>query len=116
MFDVTTTLFFDDENDAFSVSMLSPSSFRVPYLISVNMFSVLSYQLQISMPKERWVGYIKDYDGGTLMECRINPKVRMIERRILLLYGEVCFFLYKECLLLLLTNSSASDRACVSRG
>jgi hypothetical protein len=21
----------------------------------------------------RWVGYIKDYDGGTLMECYIHP-------------------------------------------
>jgi hypothetical protein len=28
------------------------------------------------MPRERWIGYIKDYDGGTLMECRINNKVR----------------------------------------
>lgn len=25
------------------------------------------------MPKERWVGFIKDYDGGTLMECYIHP-------------------------------------------
>lgn len=23
------------------------------------------------MPSERWLGYIKDYDGGTLMECII---------------------------------------------
>ena len=23
----------------------------------------------VSMPRERWFGYIKDYDGGTLMEC-----------------------------------------------
>lgn len=23
----------------------------------------------------RWEGYIKDYDGGTLMECNINPKI-----------------------------------------
>lgn len=26
---------------------------------------------QISMAHDRWVGYIKDYDGGTLMECCI---------------------------------------------
>ena len=25
------------------------------------------------MPKERWYGFIKDYDGGTLMECYIHP-------------------------------------------
>ena len=23
----------------------------------------------------QWVGWIKDYDGGTLMECVINPKL-----------------------------------------
>ena len=25
------------------------------------------------MPKDRWFGFIKDYDGGTLMECYIYP-------------------------------------------
>lgn len=30
------------------------------------------------MPRERWIGYIKDYDGGTLMECRINHKVNYL--------------------------------------
>ena len=27
------------------------------------------------MPRERWVGYIKDYDGGTLMECYVHPTI-----------------------------------------
>ena len=26
-----------------------------------------------TMARERWFGYIKDYDGGTLMECYIHP-------------------------------------------
>lgn len=30
---------------------------------------------EITLPRERWVGYIKDYDGGTLMECIIYPKL-----------------------------------------
>lgn len=30
---------------------------------------------EITLPRERWVGFIKDYDGGTLMECIIYPKV-----------------------------------------
>mmetsp|Transcript_21671 Transcript_21671/g.42567 ORF Transcript_21671/g.42567 Transcript_21671/m.42567 type:complete len:747 (+) Transcript_21671:129-2369(+) len=29
----------------------------------------------ITMPRERWRGYIKDYDGGTLMECSVNEYV-----------------------------------------
>ncbi len=31
------------------------------------------------MPKERWEGYIKDYDGGTLMECEIHPEVNYLD-------------------------------------
>ena len=27
------------------------------------------------MPRKRWRGYIKDYDGGTLMECYVNPNI-----------------------------------------
>lgn len=34
---------------------------------------------QISMPLARWKGYIKDYDGGTLMECKINQKVNYLD-------------------------------------
>ena len=28
-----------------------------------------------TMPKDRWQGFIKAYDGGTLMECEINQKI-----------------------------------------
>jgi GNAT superfamily N-acetyltransferase len=28
-----------------------------------------------TMPQERFRGFIKDYDGGTLMECRITPNI-----------------------------------------
>lgn len=31
------------------------------------------------MPKERWVGFIKDYDGGTLMECYVHPGVNYLD-------------------------------------
>jgi histone acetyltransferase len=27
------------------------------------------------MAPERWVGFIKDYDGGTLMDCLLCPAV-----------------------------------------
>ena len=29
----------------------------------------------MGVPNRRWVGYIKEYDGGTLMECYIHPAV-----------------------------------------
>ena len=27
------------------------------------------------MPNERWKGFIKDYEGGTMMECYVHPKL-----------------------------------------
>ena len=35
----------------------------------------------ITMAKERWYGYIKDYDGGTLMECYIHPAINFLNVR-----------------------------------
>ena len=38
-------------------------------------FKKQGFSASISMPKERWFGYIKDYDGGTLMECVVHPQI-----------------------------------------
>lgn len=37
--------------------------------------------LQVTMKRERWLGYIKDYDGGTLMECAIDTTVDYLKIR-----------------------------------
>lgn len=42
---------------------------------AVGYFRKQGFTQKISMPKEKWFGFIKDYEGGTLMECRISPKV-----------------------------------------
>lgn len=31
------------------------------------------------MPKSRYLGYIKDYEGATLMECELNPRIPYTE-------------------------------------
>lgn len=31
------------------------------------------------MPKGRYLGYIKDYEGATLMECELNPRIPYTE-------------------------------------
>jgi histone acetyltransferase len=54
---------------------------------AIGYFKKQGFSSSISMPKERWVGYIKDYDGGTLMKCVINPSIdyfhipRLIKRQ-----------------------------------
>jgi histone acetyltransferase len=40
---------------------------------AIGYFQKQGFSKICSMPKDRWVGYIKDYDGGTLMECYIHP-------------------------------------------
>lgn len=41
----------------------------------VDFFKKQGFHKEIQMPPERWKGYIKDYDGGTLMECKIHPTI-----------------------------------------
>ena len=43
---------------------------------AIGYFQKQGFSKHISMPKERWVGFIKDYDGGTLMECYIHPAIQ----------------------------------------
>jgi histone acetyltransferase len=40
---------------------------------AIGYFQKQGFTKTVAMPRERWVGYIKDYDGGTLMECYIHP-------------------------------------------
>ena len=42
---------------------------------AIGYFQKQGFSKTTSMPKERWIGYIKDYDGGTLMECYIHPAI-----------------------------------------
>lgn len=62
---------------------------------AVGYFSKQGFTKQLTVDKERWSGFIKDYDGGTLMECRIHPSLpfvdfpRTIERQKAALDAEV---------------------------
>ena len=42
---------------------------------AIGYFKKQGFSKQVTMDKERWFGFIKDYDGGTLMECRIYPQI-----------------------------------------
>ncbi|DBB09698.1 TPA: hypothetical protein ACH3X3_001341 [Trebouxia sp. C0006] len=42
---------------------------------AVGYFAKQGFTKEISLDKEWWVGYIKDYDGGTLMECVIVQRL-----------------------------------------
>ena len=42
---------------------------------AVGYFSKQGYSKDILCERERWYGYIKDYDGGTLMECGLDNRI-----------------------------------------
>lgn len=43
---------------------------------AVGYFKKQGFSKEITYPRERWVGYIKDYEGGTIMQCTMLPKVQ----------------------------------------
>lgn len=46
---------------------------------AVGYFKKQGFSKDITYPRERWVGYIKDYEGGTIMQCTMLPKVKYAE-------------------------------------
>lgn len=45
---------------------------------AIGYFKKQGFSKDIELPGERWVGYIKDYEGGTLMHCEMLPKIRYL--------------------------------------
>ncbi|KAI8970291.1 hypothetical protein BDF20DRAFT_115930 [Mycotypha africana] len=41
-------------------------------------FRKQGFTTEITLNKRKWVGYIKDYEGGTIMQCTTVPKVKYL--------------------------------------
>ncbi|KAK4178190.1 Bromodomain-containing protein [Triangularia setosa] len=48
-------------------------------------FQKQGFSKEIGLDKASWMGYIKDYEGGTLMLCSLVPRVRYLEAGRMLL-------------------------------
>eukprot|EP00917_Polyrhabdina_sp_WS-2016_P022187 GHVP01048176.1.p1 GENE.GHVP01048176.1~~GHVP01048176.1.p1 ORF type:complete len:336 (+),score=66.09 GHVP01048176.1:2-1009(+) len=48
---------------------------------AIGYFKKQGFTLNITFKKEYWVGYIKDYDGGTLMQCRILKSINYLDQK-----------------------------------
>ncbi|KAI9849860.1 MAG: histone acetyltransferase [Sclerophora amabilis] len=42
-------------------------------------FQKQGFTKEITLEKSTWMGYIKDYEGGTLMQCSMLPRIRYLE-------------------------------------
>ncbi|KAL1920273.1 uncharacterized protein VTP21DRAFT_1419 [Calcarisporiella thermophila] len=55
-------------------------------------FEKQGFTKEITLDRSMWVGYIKDYEGGTLMQCSMVPKVQYLRvREILAIQKEVVY-------------------------
>lgn len=45
---------------------------------AIGYFKKQGFTKEISLPRSVWVGYIKDYEGGTLMQCSMVPRVQYL--------------------------------------
>ncbi|KAL2021590.1 hypothetical protein VTK56DRAFT_6943 [Thermocarpiscus australiensis] len=48
-------------------------------------FQKQGFTKEITLDKSIWMGYIKDYEGGTLMQCSMLPRIRYLEAGRMLL-------------------------------
>lgn len=61
------------------------------------------FSKDIKVPKSKYVGYIKDYEGATLMGCELNPSIPYTEFSVIIKkQKEVCGWLLNELFNILL--------------
>ena len=52
---------------------------------AIGYFKKQGFTKEITLHKPTWMGYIKDYEGGTIMQCSMLPKIRYLESGRMLL-------------------------------
>ena len=57
---------------------------------AIGYFKKQGFTKEITLSKPRWMGYIKDYEGGTIMQCSMVPKIRYLESGRMLLKQKEC--------------------------
>lgn len=57
---------------------------------AIGYFKKQGFTKEITLPKSVWMGYIKDYEGGTIMQCSMLPRVRYLEMGRMLLKQKEC--------------------------
>ena len=46
---------------------------------AIGYFKKQGFTKEITLPRKVWMGYIKDYEGGTLMQCSMLPRIRYLD-------------------------------------
>lgn len=51
---------------------------------NLSFFLLQGFSKDIKVPKAKYVGYIKDYEGATLMGCELNPRIPYTEFSVII--------------------------------
>lgn len=57
---------------------------------AIGYFKKQGFTKEITLPRSIWMGHIKDYEGGTIMQCSMLPRVRYLEMGRMLLKQKEC--------------------------
>ncbi|KAH6634023.1 histone acetyltransferase-like protein [Chaetomium sp. MPI-SDFR-AT-0129] len=57
---------------------------------AIGYFKKQGFTKEITLDKSIWMGYIKDYEGGTIMQCTMLPRIRYLEMGRMLLKQKEC--------------------------
>ncbi|KAK3341462.1 Bromodomain-containing protein [Lasiosphaeria hispida] len=57
---------------------------------AIGYFKKQGFTKEITLDKSVWMGYIKDYEGGTIMQCSMLPRIRYLEMGRMLLKQKEC--------------------------
>ncbi|TKA80703.1 hypothetical protein B0A55_03694 [Friedmanniomyces simplex] len=52
---------------------------------AIGYFKKQGFTKEITLERPKWMGYIKDYEGGTIMQCSMLPHIRYLESARMLL-------------------------------
>ncbi|QLG73000.1 hypothetical protein HG535_0E00840 [Zygotorulaspora mrakii] len=55
---------------------------------AIGYFKKQGFTKEITLDQRIWMGYIKDYEGGTLMQCTMLPRIRYLDAGKILLLQE----------------------------
>jgi histone acetyltransferase len=69
------------------VRATSPIKYFLTYAdnYAIGYFKKQGFTKEITLDKHIWMGYIKDYEGGTLMQCSMLPRIRYLDSAKILL-------------------------------
>ncbi|CDK29518.1 unnamed protein product [Kuraishia capsulata CBS 1993] len=59
---------------------------------AIGYFKKQGFTKEITLPKSTWMGYIKDYEGGTLMQCTMLPRIRYLDAAKILVLQKAAIY------------------------